>query len=94
MNCCTSQHTEGGRALVEWHYPDGSRLLSLYEISCNDSDTHVCSDGIFVNRSQAVIRLFDLAENGRYSCEIPDQHESNQILCVNIGKRLIEMSCQ
>ena len=86
INCCDSEHTENGSVLGEWYSPSGSRVLSLDEISDNDNDSYVNSYGIFVNRSQSMIRLFGSTENGRYCCEIPDQHGFNQILCVKLGK--------
>ena len=87
INCCDNEHTENGSELGEWYSPSGSRVLSLDEINDNDNDSYLNSYGIFVNRSQSMIRLFGSTENGHYCCEIPDQHGFNQILCVNLGKK-------
>ena len=89
IDCCDSEHTENGSVLGRWYYPNGNRVLSLDEISDDGNDSYVNNDGFFVSRSQSVVRLFSgrgSSESGRYCCEIPDQYEFNQILCINLGK--------
>ena len=62
-------------------------MLSLYEIGDNDNNSYVL---YFVNRFQTVVQLFagrgSSFESGRYCCEIPDEYELNQTLCINLGK--------
>ena len=88
INCCDSEYTENGSALGDWYYPSGSRVLSLDEIGDSDNRSYVSRVGVFVNRSQSVIRLFGSTESGHYCCKIPDQFGFNQILCVNLGKNV------
>ena len=83
-NCCGTQQSIDGRVLGEWYYPDG---IPVDNIRANQTDNHYFS----ASRSQSVIRLFHMVLvhplKGCFCCELPDRHGSNQILCVNIGKK-------
>ena len=87
INCCNIEHTVNGSQLVEWYYPNGSRVIFINEIY---NYSYPDNDGYFTSRSQSVIRLSSSSssiEGGRFCCEIPDQYGSNQTLCINIGEK-------
>ena len=90
-NCCGTEQTTDGKVKGEWYYPNGSRVLSINDIHDNYrqyEDSNIAS--IFLtNRSQSVVRLYhggNPTKKGQFCCEIPDHQETNQTLCVSIGK--------
>ena len=83
-----------GSLLGEWYYPNGSRVISIDEVHNNENYSYLDNVGYFTSRSQSVIRLFSSSfsiESGSFCCEMPDQYQLNQTLCINIGKLSISV---
>ena len=88
-NCCG---TQGGRALGEWHYPNGSAVNSIVD---NDSSRGIngsYNNYFLASMSQTTLRLFHggaPTERGCFCCIVykSDDQGSDQTLCVNLGKK-------
>ena len=74
--CCLSQSPRLG----EWYLPNGTLILrgtSTTTFYRNREDNGEVS----LNRPSDV-----MSPTGRFCCEVPDDTDTNQTLCVNIGK--------
>ena len=78
MPCCRNSPQYG-----EWYFPDGSQVIHISENGVmafhrnRDNDGHV---NLFRVSSDV------MSPTGRFCCEIEDNTNTNQTVCVNIGK--------
>ena len=79
MQCCRGNETDGGGALGQWFYPNGTNV----SIEGNKYD-------FYRNRGRSVVRLnrrnSARSPTGLYCCEVPDATNTQQRICANIGK--------
>ena len=75
LQCCTGSVQRG-----EWYQPNGALVQGTTSTTAFYR-TRGANGEVFLNRPRDVE-----SPTGRFCCEVPDITNTNQILCVNIGK--------
>ena len=80
MMCCSQNPRRG-----EWYLPNGS-LVQGTASSVSFYRNRGGNGEVFLNRPSGVE-----SPTGLFCCEVPDDTNTNQTLCVNIGKSIIQL---
>ena len=75
--CCFSQSSRHG----EWYLPNRAALVQGTTSTTAFYRSRGDNGDVSLNRPSDV-----MSPNGKYCCEVSDATDTNQILCVNIGK--------